>query len=52
MSSKGVDPVGTTLAIDMKGVGKRYPLGQDHRWSRSLPESFLRRFGEAVGTSR
>ncbi len=38
--------MGNALAIDMKGVGKRYPLGQDHRMNRSLPEAFLRRFAK------
>lgn len=41
--------MGKALAIDMKGVGKRYALGQDHRLNRSLPVSFFRRLAKPSG---
>ena len=41
--------MGSALAIDMKGIGKRYALGQDRRLNRSLPESVLRRLTKPSG---
>ena len=46
---RSVDQVGSALAIDMKGIGKRYALGQDRRLNRSLPESVLRRLTKPSG---